>query len=48
MSTVEAGGAALLSVLAVTVPVLAIVAILGLLFLGVKRFLFRRPTPRPT
>ena len=39
---------ALLSVLAVTLPVLAVLAVLFLLFVGVRRFLFRRPSPRAT
>jgi hypothetical protein len=48
VSTAEAGGSALLSVLAVTVPVLAALAVVFLLFLGVRRLLFRRPSPRAT
>jgi hypothetical protein len=48
VSTAEAVGSALLSVLAVTLPVLAILAVLFLLFVGVRRFLFRRPSPRAT
>jgi hypothetical protein len=44
VSTVEAAGSALLSVLAVTVPVIAVLAVFGLLFFGVRRFLFRRPS----
>jgi hypothetical protein len=43
VATVEAGGSAILSVLAITLPVLAIVLVFGLLFLGVRRLLFRRP-----
>jgi Domain of unknown function (DUF4126) len=48
VSTVEAGGSALLSVLAVTVPFLAILALLLLLYFGVKKLLFRRPAVRAT
>lgn len=48
VSTVEAGGSALLSVLAVTVPVLAVLSLFLLLYFGVKRLLLRRPTPRTT
>jgi len=48
VSTVEAGGAAVLSVLAVTLPVAAVLAIVALLVLGVRRLLFRRPSPRAT
>lgn len=46
LATAEAGGSALLSVLAITVPVLAFVLIVGLLYFGVKKLLFRRPAPR--
>jgi hypothetical protein len=48
VSTVEAGGSALLSVLAVTVPVLAVLSLFLLLYFGVKRLLLRRPAPRTT
>ncbi len=48
VSTAEAGGAAVLSLLAVTVPVVAFLAILAFLFFGVRRLLLRRPAPRPT
>ncbi|HTQ81521.1 MAG TPA: DUF4126 domain-containing protein, partial [Thermoanaerobaculia bacterium] len=48
VSTVEAGGSALLSVLAVTVPVLALLALALLLYFGVKKLVFRRPAPRTT
>lgn len=47
VSTAEAGGSALLSVLAVTVPVVAFLALGLLLYLGVRKVLFRRPVPRP-
>ena len=43
LATVEAGSSALLSVLAIVVPVLAMLLIVGLLYFGVKRLLFRRP-----
>lgn len=43
LATVEAAGSALLSVLAVTLPILAILIVIGLLYFGVKRLLFRRP-----
>jgi hypothetical protein len=43
VATVEAGGSAILSVLAITLPVLAVVIVFGLLFFGVRRMLFRRP-----
>jgi hypothetical protein len=48
VSTVEAGGSALLSVLAVTVPVLAVLSLFLLLYFGVKRLLLRRPAARTT
>jgi Domain of unknown function (DUF4126) len=48
LATAEAGGSALLSVLAITVPVLAILLVVTLLYFGVKRLLFRRPSPRAT
>jgi hypothetical protein len=48
LATAEAGGSALLSVLAITLPLLAFLLVLGLLYFGVKKLLFRRPaTPRP-
>ena len=43
VATVEAGGAALLSVLAITLPVLAVLVVFGLLFFGIRKLLFRRP-----
>jgi len=46
LATAEAGGSALLSVLAITLPVLAFLLIVGLLYFGVKKLLFRRPAPR--
>jgi hypothetical protein len=47
LATAEAGGSALLSVLAITLPILAFLIVLGLLYFGVKKLLFRRPaTPR--
>lgn len=48
LATAEAGGSAMLSVLAITVPVLAFLLVVGLLYLGVKKLLFRfrRPAAR--
>ena len=46
LATAEAGSSALLAVLAITVPVLAFLLVIGLLYLGVKKLLFRRPTAR--
>ena len=46
LATAEAGGSALLSVLAITLPVLAFVLVLGLMYIGLKKLLFRRPTAR--
>jgi Domain of unknown function (DUF4126) len=43
LATVEAGSSALLSVLAIVVPVLAMLLVVGLLYFGVKKLLFRRP-----
>lgn len=43
VATIEAGGSAILAVLAITLPVLAILLVFGLLFLAVRRLLFRRP-----
>ena len=43
IATLEAGGSALLSVLAIVVPVVAMLLVVGLLYFGVKRLLFRRP-----
>ena len=43
VATAEAGGSALLAVLAITLPVVAILLVISLLFFGVKRLLFRRP-----
>lgn len=43
ISTIEAGGSALLSVLAIVLPVVAILVVAGMLYFGVKRLLFRRP-----
>jgi Domain of unknown function (DUF4126) len=43
LATVEAAGSALLSVLSVTLPLLAILVVAGLLYFGVRRLLFRRP-----
>ncbi|HKI02681.1 MAG TPA: DUF4126 domain-containing protein [Thermoanaerobaculia bacterium] len=46
LATAEAGGSALLSVLAITLPVLAFVLVVGLLYIGLKKLLFRRPAAR--
>jgi hypothetical protein len=43
VATVEAGSSAVLSVLAITIPVLAVVLIATLLFFGARKLLFRRP-----
>jgi hypothetical protein len=43
IATLEAGGSALLAVLAIVVPVVAMLLVVSLLYLGVKRLLFRRP-----
>jgi hypothetical protein len=43
IATVEAGGSAILSVLAITLPVVAVAVVFGLLFFGARRVLFRRP-----
>ncbi|HEV7517086.1 MAG TPA: DUF4126 domain-containing protein [Thermoanaerobaculia bacterium] len=43
VSTVEAGGSALLSVLAIAVPPLTVLALVLLLYFGVKKLVFRRP-----
>lgn len=46
VATAEAGGSALLAVLAITLPVLAFLLVLALLYVGVKKLLFRRPAAR--
>ena len=43
VATIEAGGSALLAVLAITLPILAILLVVALVFLVVRRLLFRRP-----
>lgn len=43
VATMEAGGSAMLAVLAIVVPVLAMLLVVLLLYFGVKRLLFRRP-----
>jgi hypothetical protein len=48
LATGEAGGAVFLSVLAVTVPILAVLLLCGLLLLAFKLLFWRRPAPRPT
>ena len=42
VATIEAGGSALLAVLAITLPVLAFVVVVSLLFFAARRLLFRR------
>jgi Domain of unknown function (DUF4126) len=42
VATVEAGGSAILSVLAITLPLLAVLIVFGLLFFGIRRVLGRR------
>jgi hypothetical protein len=48
VATVEAGGSAILSVLAVTLPILAILAVFGLLYFGGRRLLGRRRELEPS
>ena len=48
VATAEAGGSAVLSVLAVVLPVLAVLLIATMLFFAGRRFLVRRPAARPT
>ena len=48
VSTVEAGGSALLAVLAVTWPVVAALAVVLFVVWGIRRLLLRRPSPRAT
>lgn len=43
IATIEAGSSALLSVLAIVMPIFAMLLIVGLLYFGVKKLLFRRP-----
>lgn len=43
VATIEAGGSAILAVLSITLPVLAILLVTGLLFFAVRRLLIRRP-----
>jgi hypothetical protein len=43
LATMEAGASALLSVLAIVLPVLAVLIVFGMMYFGVKRLLFRRP-----
>jgi hypothetical protein len=45
LATAEAGGAAMLSVLAITLPVIAFLIVVGLLYFGVKKVLFRFRRP---
>jgi hypothetical protein len=47
LATAESGGAAILAVLAITLPVLAFLLVVGLVAFGVRKLLFRRPAPRP-
>lgn len=46
LATAEAGGAALLAVLAITLPVVAFLLVVWLIWFGAKKLLFRRPAPR--
>jgi Domain of unknown function (DUF4126) len=46
VATAEAGSSALLAVLAITLPVLAFLLVLTLLYFGVRKLLFRRPAAR--
>jgi len=46
LATAEAGGAALLAVLAITLPVVAFLLVAWLIWFGAKKLLFRRPAPR--
>ncbi|HEV8579607.1 MAG TPA: DUF4126 domain-containing protein [Thermoanaerobaculia bacterium] len=46
VATAEAGSSALLAVLAITLPVLAFLLVIALLYVGVKKLLFRRPAAR--
>jgi hypothetical protein len=48
VATVEAGGSAILSVLAITLPILAILAVFGLLYFGGRRLLGRRRELEPS
>lgn len=43
VATAEAGGSAILAVLAITLPIVAMILVVGLLFFGVRRLLLRRP-----
>ena len=46
LATAEAGGSALLAVLAITLPVVAFLCVAWLIWFGAKKLLFRRPAPR--
>jgi hypothetical protein len=46
LATAEAGGSALLAVLAITLPVVAFLCVVWLIWFGAKKLLFRRPAPR--
>lgn len=46
LATAEAGGSALLAVLAITLPVVAFLLVVWLIWFGAKKLLFRRPAPR--
>lgn len=46
LATAEAGGSALLAVLAITLPVVAFLMVVWLIWFGAKKLLFRRPAPR--
>ncbi len=46
LATAEAGGSALLAVLAITLPVVAFLCVAWLIWFGARKLLFRRPAPR--
>lgn len=48
LATAEAGGSALLAVLAITLPILAFLIVVLILFFGIRKLLFRRPPARAT
>jgi hypothetical protein len=47
LATAESGGAAILAVLAIVLPVLAFALVVAIVLFGVKRLLFRKPAVRP-
>jgi hypothetical protein len=48
LATAEAGSSALLAVLAITLPILAFLAVVLILYFGIRKLLFRRPPARAT